>query len=69
MIVIRDHVNRRIFPYTVVYDRACLTWVIKNKSKINEKSLTMKGIQMQMTSQVRRKRHFILLNESWSNYK
>jgi hypothetical protein len=26
-IVIRSHVNRRISPYTVVYDRACSTWV------------------------------------------
>jgi hypothetical protein len=26
-IVIRSHVNRCISPYTVVYDRACSTWV------------------------------------------
>jgi hypothetical protein len=26
-IVMLDHVNRCISPYTVVYDRACFTWV------------------------------------------
>jgi hypothetical protein len=28
-IVIRSHVSRRISPYTVVYDGACSTWVLK----------------------------------------
>jgi len=27
-VVIRSHVNRRISVYTVVYDRACSTWVV-----------------------------------------
>jgi hypothetical protein len=27
-IVIRSHVNRRISPYTVVYDCACSTWAV-----------------------------------------
>jgi hypothetical protein len=39
-IVIRSHVNRRIFPYTIVYDRGCLTWVLpKQRSKYSFRSI------------------------------
>jgi len=38
-IVIRSHVNRRISPYTVAYDRACSTWVTAAELRIVESVL------------------------------
>jgi hypothetical protein len=45
--VIRSHVIRLISPYTVVYDRACLTWVvsvlvvIEDVGKLRARGLTI----------------------------